>query len=111
MSYIPASVRLMLMSLPSSRRQRTVNGRVPVALQVRVTELCSRAVTSELLSASSILGGTKEMITRKEKERQFMASLDHIHPTCFECLMQMTCQNVWELKTLDKREEEEEEEE
>lgn len=70
MSYIPASVRLMLMSLPSSRRQRTVNGRVPVALQVRVTELCSRAVTSELLSASSILGGTKEMImTPKEKEK------------------------------------------
>lgn len=56
--YIPASVRLMLMSLPSSRLQRTVNGSVPVALQVNVTELCSRAVTSELLSASSILGGT-----------------------------------------------------
>jgi hypothetical protein len=59
----------MLMSLPSSRRQRTVNGRVPVALQVRVTELCSRAVTSELLSASSILGGTKENdYDPKEKE-------------------------------------------
>jgi hypothetical protein len=51
--------------LPSSRLQRTVNGRVPFALQVSVTELCSRAVTSELLSASSILGGTVK-IKRKE---------------------------------------------
>ena len=56
--WIPACVRLMLMSLPSSRRQRTVNGGVPVALQVSVTELCSLAVTLELLRASSILGGT-----------------------------------------------------
>ena len=66
----------MLIILPSSRRQRTVSGGVPVALQINVTLACSRTTTSELLRESSILGGTifKIKITLNEIKIDFSLS-------------------------------------
>ena len=67
----------MLIKRPSSRRHLTVNGGDPVALHVNVTALCSRTVTSELLTASSMLGGTATK--EKMNEQSFIISINAIY--------------------------------
>jgi hypothetical protein len=48
----------MLIRLPSSRFHLTLGSGEPVAMHVSVTFAPSRTITSVLLSASSMLGGT-----------------------------------------------------
>lgn len=57
--YWPACDLLMLILLPSSLFQRTLGSGEPVAIHVSVTLAPSRTITSVLLSASSMLGGTE----------------------------------------------------